>query len=120
MTWSAKDDTTVSWPESVRRLAATKGVSRMPHFSSRPSTPVVTRGSEGSVVSDGKVRFEAGIQPVEVVDTTGAGDLYAAGVLHGMANGMALAECGRLGSIAASAVIGHTGARPGQSLAQLA
>ena len=58
--------------------------------------------------------------PVErVVDTTGAGDLYAAGFLYGYTQGMAHDRAGRLGSIAASAVIGHTGARPGMSLAQL-
>ena len=55
----------------------------------------------------------------EVVDTTGAGDLYAAGFLYGWSQGRPLAECGRLGSIAASAVIGHIGARPGLSLAQV-
>ena len=51
--------------------------------------------------------------------TTGAGDLYASGFLYGYTQGMALDRCGHLGSIAASAVIGHTGARPGLSLAQL-
>jgi sugar/nucleoside kinase (ribokinase family) len=55
-----------------------------------------------------------------VVDTTGAGDLYAAGFLFGFTHGRTLTDCGRLGSMAASAVLGHTGARPGLSLAQLA
>ena len=59
--------------------------------------------------------------PVEkVVDTTGAGDLYAAGFLFGFTHDRSMADCGRLGSVAASAVIGHTGPRPGLSLAQLA
>jgi len=53
------------------------------------------------------------------VDTTAAGDLYAAGFLYGYTQDMPLDSCGRLGSIAAAAVIGHTGARPGLSLAQL-
>ncbi len=80
----------------------------------------VTMGPQGSVLvtPDDTVRVAAEPVPA-VVDTTGAGDLYAAGVLHGLAAGRPLAECGRLGSVAASAVIGHTGARPGQSLAQL-
>ena len=47
-----------------------------------------------------------------VVDTTGAGDLYAAGVLYGLSRGLSLAECGRLGCAAAGEAIGHFGARP--------
>jgi sugar/nucleoside kinase (ribokinase family) len=80
----------------------------------------VTLGPAGSLLVTAEATVEVPAHPVTVVDTTGAGDLYAAGVLHGLATGLSLAECGRLGSIAASAVIGHTGARPGQSLAQLA
>ena len=79
----------------------------------------VTLGPEGSLLVTSEGTVEVPPQPVEVVDTTGAGDLYAAGVLHGLSQGLPLAECGRLGSLAASAVIGHTGARPGVSLAQL-
>jgi sugar/nucleoside kinase (ribokinase family) len=73
----------------------------------------VTCGAEGSVVvtPDDLVRVEA--EPVkEVVDTTGAGDLYASGFLYGLTHGAGLAECGRLGSIAAAEVISHVGARP--------
>jgi sugar/nucleoside kinase (ribokinase family) len=59
--------------------------------------------------------------PVEkVVDTTGAGDLYAAGFLHGLASGRELATCGALGSLAAAEVISHLGPRPEVSLAKLA
>ena len=56
----------------------------------------------------------------EVVDTTGAGDLYAAGFLYGLTHGCPLAECGRLGSLAAAEVISHVGARPLVSLRALA
>jgi len=80
----------------------------------------VTLGPAGSLLVTAEGTVEVPAHPVEVVDTTGAGDLYAAGVLHGLAQGLPLAECGRLGSIAASAVIGHTGPRPSQSLAALA
>jgi sugar/nucleoside kinase (ribokinase family) len=55
-----------------------------------------------------------------VIDTTGAGDLYAAGVLFGLARGKDLATCGALGSLAAGEVISHYGARPESSLAELA
>jgi sugar/nucleoside kinase (ribokinase family) len=81
----------------------------------------LTRGPAGSVVARGDEVAEVAAHPVpEVVDTTGAGDLYAAGFLYGFTHGRSLADCGRLGSVAASAVLGHTGARPGLSLAQLA
>jgi sugar/nucleoside kinase (ribokinase family) len=56
----------------------------------------------------------------KVVDTTGAGDLYASGVLFGLASGRDLVTCGRLGSLAAAEVISHFGARPEANLAQLA
>jgi sugar/nucleoside kinase (ribokinase family) len=80
----------------------------------------ITRGPKGSVVARGEEAVEVAAHPVDrVVDTTGAGDLYAAGFLFGFTHGRSMADCGRLGSIAASAVIGHTGARPGISLAQL-
>ena len=52
-------------------------------------------------------------EPVDrVLDTTGAGDLYAAGFLYGLTNGESLADCARLGSIAAAEVISHVGPRP--------
>jgi sugar/nucleoside kinase (ribokinase family) len=81
----------------------------------------VTRGKAGSVVvtSDAVHQIEA--HPVEeVVDTTGAGDLYASGFLYGLTHGHALPDCGRLGSLAASEVISHVGARPLTSLRRLA
>ena len=60
-------------------------------------------------------------EPVShVVDTTGAGDLYAAGFLYGYSSGADLAECGRLGSVAAAEVISHVGARPLVPLRRLA
>ena len=81
----------------------------------------ITCGEEGSLVVAGGEVIEVPAHPVdEVVDTTGAGDLYAAGFLHGFTTGRDLEICGRLGSAAASAVLGHTGPRPGLSLAQMA
>ena len=60
-------------------------------------------------------------EPVrKVVDVTGAGDLYAAGFLYGLTQGLPLKACGRLGSLAAAEVIGHIGARPEMSLRELA
>ena len=80
----------------------------------------LTRSENGSVVaSGGRVHVINGSRPSEVVDTTGAGDLYAAGVLFGLSGGHDLATCARLGSIAAAEVISHFGARPEASLAEL-
>lgn len=78
---------------------------------------VITRSEHGSVVirGDQRVNVEA-IRVNEVVDTTGAGDLYAAGFLHGYATGQSLDICGKLGSLAAGLVIQQIGPRPLLSL----
>jgi sugar/nucleoside kinase (ribokinase family) len=75
----------------------------------------------GSVLVNGKTLHPIPAHPVAtVVDTTGAGDLYAAGVLYGLSQGLDLPACGRLGSLAAAEVIAHVGARPMVPLADLA
>jgi len=77
----------------------------------------LTRSEKGSVVIKGDETYEVPAAPVaKVVDTTGAGDLYAAGFLFGFTHGKPLAECARLGGIAAAEVISHVGARPEQAL----
>ena len=58
--------------------------------------------------------------PADVVDTTGAGDLFAASFLYGLTHGRPLATCGQLGSFAAAEVISHLGARPAVALADAA
>ena len=74
---------------------------------------VLTRSARGSVVLAGDEVHVIDAEPVaEVVDTTGAGDLYAAGFLHGLTTGRALHDCGRIGAICAAEVISHVGARP--------
>lgn len=73
----------------------------------------LTRSDKGSViVANGKVIEIAAEPGVKVVDTTGAGDQYAAGFLYGYTQGMDLRTCGRLGTLAAAEVIGHMGPRP--------
>jgi sugar/nucleoside kinase (ribokinase family) len=87
------------------------------------SVAALTRGAAGSVLLAGDDVVEVGIESIpggRVVDTTGAGDLYAAGVLHGLLNGRDLHTCGRLGGLAAAEVISHLGPRPQTSLATLA
>ncbi len=81
---------------------------------------VITRSEKGSVVisTDGITEIKA--EPVkEVVDTTGAGDLYAAGFLHGYTRQKPLKVCGRMASVAAAEIIAQVGARPQRSLEQL-
>jgi sugar/nucleoside kinase (ribokinase family) len=81
----------------------------------------LTRSERGSVVMAGEEVHVIDAEPVDrLVDTTGAGDQYAAGFLHGLTHGHDLATCGRLGSIAAAEVISHYGARPAVSLAEVA
>lgn len=80
----------------------------------------VTRGALGSVVVTADADVECPAVPVAtVVDTTGAGDLYAAGFLHGLTSGADLARCALLGGVAAAEVISHIGARPQVPLSTL-
>lgn len=80
----------------------------------------LTRGAAGSVIAAGGEIVRVGIAPVgQVVDTTGAGDLYAAGVLFGLTRGYEPELCGRIGAIAAAEIVGHYGARPQTRLADL-
>jgi len=82
----------------------------------------LTRGGSGSVVvtDEGLIQIPVMPQPAGVVDTTGAGDLYAAGFLYGLSSGRSYEISGKLGSLAAGEVISHLGARPEQSLEELA
>ncbi len=81
----------------------------------------LTRSAKGSVLVQGDRLHVVQAHPVDaVVDTTGAGDLYASGVLYGLAQGLDLPTCGRLGSLAAAEVIAHVGARPMVPLTELA
>ncbi|HMQ24558.1 MAG TPA: adenosine kinase [Acidimicrobiales bacterium] len=81
----------------------------------------LTRSEKGSVIVTADEEHVIPIHPHgDVVDTTGAGDLYAAGFLHGLTTGQDLERCGRLAALAAGEVISHYGARPETSLAELA
>ena len=83
---------------------------------------VVTRSEKGSVIIEGTaLAREVPAFPVaRIVDTTGAGDLFAAGFLAGLARGVALEGCARLGALAAAEIIQHLGARPLVPLSRLA
>jgi sugar/nucleoside kinase (ribokinase family) len=82
---------------------------------------VLTRSERGSSIVTAKAMLHVAPQHVaRVVDSTGAGDLYAAGFLYGLTHGSDLETCGKLGSLCAGEVIGHFGARPEISLKTLA
>ena len=81
----------------------------------------LTRSEKGAVIVTRDEVHVIDAHPVShVVDTTGAGDLFAAGFLHGLTHGYDLGTAGRLGALAAAEVISHLGARPERRLAELA
>jgi adenosine kinase len=82
---------------------------------------VVTRSEKGCVVASKEAVVAVPAFPIDkMVDTTGAGDLFAAGFLFGLVRGAGHEKAGRLGALAAAEVIQHIGARPQTSLKQLA
>jgi len=82
---------------------------------------VLTRGEKGAVIiADGQEHIIPAAPVAEVVDTTGAGDQFAAGFLYGFTEGLGMEEAGKLGALAAGEVISHIGPRPLVSLAKLA
>jgi sugar/nucleoside kinase (ribokinase family) len=94
--------------EAAKRAASTCQVSAL------------TRSEKGSVILSGNERYTIAASAVsQVLDTTGAGDLYASGFLYGYTHQKPLAECGRLGSLAAAEIISHLGARPEMLLGKL-
>ncbi|MSO37571.1 MAG: adenosine kinase [Acidimicrobiia bacterium] len=100
-----------SFDEALKRVTGTCEIAAL------------TRGPQGAVLKRGDAVHVIDPFPVPggvVVDTTGAGDLFAAGVLHGLAEGLDLGDAGRLGALAAAEIISHIGARPEQRLADLA
>ena len=81
---------------------------------------VITRGPEGAVAIHQGQRVEISAEPIDkVVDTTGAGDLFASGFLYGQVSGRSVEDSLRIGAIAAAEVISHYGARPETSLQAL-
>jgi sugar/nucleoside kinase (ribokinase family) len=81
---------------------------------------VCTHGAAGAEARHGETQARVPAEPVErVVDTTGAGDLFAAGVFAGLAQGRSLADCLTIGAVCAAEIISHYGARPEADLAEL-
>lgn len=100
---------TTNFDEAARRAAADTKLAAL------------TRSEKGSVIISGGSSIAIPVAPVaKVIDSTGAGDLYAAGFLFGISQGYDLEKSGRLASLAAAEIISHVGARPETSLAELA
>lgn len=84
------------------------------------SVVVITRGADGAIALSNDERYAIAAEPINaVVDTTGAGDLFAAGFLMGYANNRTIPECLQMGSLASAEIISHYGARPETSLKEL-
>ena len=97
----------------VRALYQTDDLdAAMTELATHATITVVTRSEKGAVVINGGERHVVAAEPVaRVVDTTGAGDLFAGGFLHALVNGRSLPDCARAGGIAAGEIISHYGAR---------
>ncbi|MDQ1392820.1 MAG: hypothetical protein QOF30_1797 [Acidimicrobiaceae bacterium] len=107
--------------EEVTAMTGSELDLAMSELAHRCELVVVTRGAKGSLVVANNQVIEVPAHPVDtVVDTTGAGDLFAAGFLYGLTHDYEPADCAELGSLAAAEVIGHLGARPQTSLSKLA
>ena len=90
------------------------------HVRGHCDVAALTRGPKGSVVVAGDEVHVVDAEPVKrVIDTTGAGDLFAAGFLFGLTRDRNLAACARIGGLTAAEVIGHYGARPEAALSKL-
>jgi len=108
--------------EEAKALAETEDLKKAVDFlEGKLEIAVVTRSEKGAIILSESGRDEVPAAPVSrVVDSTGAGDLFAAGFLSGFTRGKSLTDCGRLGAMAAAEVISHFGARPETDLAELA
>lgn len=82
-------------------------------------TVACTVGARGAIVTRGGQQWQVPTAAAEVVDVTGAGDLFAAGFLHGVVNGADPETCAKMGNVAAGEVISHIGARPEADLGAL-
>ncbi len=107
--------------DEVMHLTGSGDLERaLEQLSAKVATLIVTRGPEGAIGIENKQRIEIPAAPVgKVVDTTGAGDLFAAGFLAARCRSHGLERCLQAGSLAAAEIISHFGARPEADLKQL-
>jgi sugar/nucleoside kinase (ribokinase family) len=107
--------------EALALYETTDVVTALSSLAKDAPVAVMTRAEKGAVVAAGSSRVQVAAHPIErVVDATGAGDLFAAGFLTGLARGASHAEAARLGALCAAEILSHMGARPETSLKTLA
>jgi sugar/nucleoside kinase (ribokinase family) len=119
---AARIDMLFANEDELKQLARSSDLdAALDHFAAKVPTLVCTRSEKGAVALGGGQRAEVPAEPVaRLVDTTGAGDLFAAGFLAGQARGLGLERSLKLGAVAAAEVIQHYGARPEADLNALA
>jgi len=106
----------------LKSLFATENINiALSEIQSLVSLAAITCSAEGSIIVTRETIEQCPVFPInELIDTTGAGDLFAAGFLTGLTKDMDLRDCARLGSIAAAEIIQHIGARPERDLKSMA
>ena len=116
-----KLDITFANEQEITSLIEAKNFDEVINFSKQLNKLVViTRGEKGAVAVKGEEIVESDIHKnLKIVDLTGAGDLFAAGYLHGTCLNLDAENCSKIGSIVASEIISHVGPRPTQSLKNL-
>lgn len=97
--------------EEARSFTGKEPEEALEVFSSLCDVAVVKTGKDGSIVKQGDNKFSINAIKADVIDTNGAGDIFAAGFLHGLSNGWSLDKCGGAGAILAGNIIEKTGAR---------
>ena len=97
--------------EEAKSFTGLEPLGALEILSSQCDIAVIKVGKDGSLIKRGEEVIKIGTIPVQCIDTTGAGDLYASGFLYGFANGFSLDKCGQFGSVLAGHVIEIVGAR---------
>ena len=97
--------------EEAKAFTGKDPVDALDEISKITDIAIVKTGRKGSLIKQGDTIVEVLVQEIEPVDTTGAGDLYAAGFLYGLINDFSLKKAGEIGSLLASKVIGNIGAK---------
>jgi sugar/nucleoside kinase (ribokinase family) len=97
--------------DEARALTGLEPAEALYELSKLAEIAVVKTGSSGSLVKSHQEQYSIGVIDVTPIDTTGAGDLYAAGFLYGLANGKSIRECGELGALLAGNVIEFMGSK---------
>ena len=103
------------YEEEAKRLTLMSAEESLHYIADKVDIAVVKVGKKGSLIKRGEEVVSIGCNDVKVVDTTGAGDMYAAGFLYGLINGYDLQRCGKIGNLLAENIIQYIGAKMDES-----